>query len=421
MAMFDWIRKMRTNVPDNLLAKVLYQSIGNDQVVWSDADMVTMVETHHNSNADLFSVIDFLTNGFNKIDLVVKRGTKEDFKIITEGPLYELINNPNPSQSQDEFFALGLKFKLVTGNWYIYGPRRYKDGPMIEMWNLPSQYTTIVSGGWTMPVKGYNLILNGGSQKKFTPEDVLHIREPNLDFGSGRELYGMSRLKPGNTTVDINQYAQEATASRFKNRGMAGFLTILGLDAKDGIKVSQDIKAQIRKQGKGSANEGSIVATGYDMKFTPTMIPAVDLGIFDGQKRTLHQMCNLYHLPAILMDPTVANTYNNIREAQKDGYRNAIIPEVQQFCTDFNRWIADTYKGEWLDFDTSGVECLQADNQAMATWLSLAWWLTPNQKLDIQGYEQSTDPEMDKIYIPAGNIPLIDQAIPDLIKNMKGY
>jgi len=421
MGMFDWARKMRTNVPDNLLAKVLYQSIGNDTVVWSDTDLLAMVE-HHNSNADMFSVIDFIVNGFNKIDLVVKRGTKEDFEIVTNGPLYDLINNPNPSQSQDEYFAVGLKFKLATGNWYIYGPRRYDKGPIIELWNLPSQYTTIVSGGWMQPVKGYDLILNGTMQKKFTPEDVLHIREPNLDFGSGRELYGMPRMKPGTMTIDTNQFAQEASASRFKNRGMAGFLTILGVDDKNGPKVAADIKAQIHKQGKGTKNEGSIVATGYDMKFTPTMIPAVDLGIFEGQRRTLHQMCNLYHLPAILMDPTVANTYNNIREAQKDGYRNAIIPEVQQFCTDFNRWIGmETYKGEWLDYDASGVECLQADNGAMATWLSQAWWLTPNQKLEIQGYEMSTDPEMDKVYIPTQMLPLIDQAIPELIKNMKGY
>lgn len=418
MGMFDWTRKMRTTVPDNLLAKVLYQSIGNDQVVWSDTDLETIVENHHNRNADLFSVIDLMTNGFNKVNLIVKRGTKDKFDIVTSGPLYDLINLPNPSQSQDEFFALGLKFKLVTGNWYLYGPRRYEAGPIIELWNLPSQYVTIISGGWLQPVKGFNLMINGGSRIPFTAQDVLHIREPNLSYGYGRELIGMSRLEPGGTTVDTNQLAQDASASRFKNRGMAGFLTILGLDAKEGPKVSADIKAQIRKQGKGSENEGSIVATGYDMKFTQTNVSAVDLGIFDGQKRTLHQLCNLYHIPPILMDPTVANTYNNIREAQKDFYRNAIIPEVQQFCTDFNRWIGQSYKGEFLDFDTSSIECLQADNQAMATWLAAAWWLTPNQKLDIQGYERSADPEMDKVYIPSGMIPIADEPMPT---GLKGY
>jgi len=421
MAIFDFLgRKFKTTVETNQLARVLYNSIGNDQVIWTDSDMESLVESHHNKNADLFSVIDFITNGFNKINIVVKRGTKEDFTIVEKGELYDRINNPNPSQSMDEFFALGLKFKLVTGNWFIYAPRRFEGGKFIELWNLPSQYVQIISGGWREPIKGYNLMINGGQSMPFLVNDILHIREPNLSFGAGQELMGMSRLKPGGTTVDTNQLAQEASASRFKNRGLAGFLTILGADNPiDGLKASQDIKVQVRNQGKGSGNEGAIIATGYDVKFTPTSVSAVDLGIFEGQKHTLHQLCNLYHIPSILFDPTVANTYNNLNEARKDAYRDGIIPEVQQFCTDFNRWIGDSYGGEWIDYDTSSVECLQADNQAMATWLAQAWWITPNQKLIMQGLEPSTDPDMDKVFMPSNLISMTQDELPPIPKGVK--
>ncbi len=414
---------MQSAMPDNALQRMLFSMIGNDRVIWSDQDMEALIEDKHNVNADLFSVIDFITNGFNKIDLVIKRGAKEDAEIIKKGELYDLIQTPNPSQSQDEFFALGLKFKLVTGNWMIWGPRRFDKGPIIELWNLPSQYTKILSGGWAKPVKGFTLEVISGRSIPLNVEEVLHIREPNLSYnGQGEELYGMSRLKPGSYPVDINNSAQTAQKARFDNRGAAGFLTVLGADsAKEGLKASQDIKNQVRRQAKGSENEGALVATGYDVKFTPTTVSAVDLGVFEGQRRTLHQLCNLYHIPPILFDPTVANTYNNIREAQKDAYRNAVIPEVQQFCTDFNRWIGDSYKGEWIDFDTSGIECLQSDQQAMAAWLNTAWWMTPNQKLAAQGLPLSDDPEMDKVYIPSSLIPLVDEPIPEALKSIRDY
>jgi len=403
---------MRSNIPDNQLMRILFNSIGMDTVIWGNTDMESLVEDYHNKNADLFSVIDLIVNGFNKVDIVVKRGTMDDFEIVQNGPLFDLMNTPNPSQSQDEFFALYLKFKLTTGNGINWTPRRFPNGPIIEMWTLPSQYTKVISGGWAKPIKGYEVEMSGSQSIRLDPGDVLHIKETNLSFGYGNELYGMSRLKPGSAPVQINNSSQEASQSRFNNRGVSGFLQVIGANSKDeGIAASQSIKNQLQKQGRGAKNEGSIVATGMEVKFIPTTIPAVDLGIFEGQKKTLHQLCNLYHVPPILLDPTVANTYNNIREAQKDLYRNAVIPEVQQFCTAFNRFTRSAYKNEWIDYETKNVECLQTDNQSIVQWLSQAWWLTPNQKLEIMGMPTVDLPEMDQRYIPANMIPLTDQPI----------
>jgi HK97 family phage portal protein len=307
----------------------------------------------------------------------------------------------------DEFMAYAIKYKLVTGNTYVFAPR-LTGGRFTEMWVMPAQYVKIVSGGWMNPVRGY-IVENGSARKEFKSEEILHVKEVNLEAMNGEQLYGMSRLTPGRYTVDTNTMAQEASAHRFKNRGASALMTIkqAGQTGVSGPtpKAVNDLKRQIQAQMSGARKEGAIVATNMEAQIHKLDISAVDLGIFEGQRMTLHQICNLFHVPAILMDPTTGNTYNNIREAQKDFYRNAVLPELQLFLSAFNRFIGGAFKGEYLDYDTSNIEALQDDYGSMMTWLVNAP-LTLNEKRKILGFEELPIPEANEIYIPSNWIPL---------------
>ena len=393
--------RFRAGAKDNLLFRVLFDRIGSGQIVWTGEDKEKFVSELHDKNADLFSVIDYVVNGFNKVDLVVKNKAGD---VVETGDLYNLIKEPNPSMSTDEFMSFYLKYKLVTGDSFIYTPKLTGDR-FIEMWVLPAQYTKIVSGGYLMPVAGYT-IENGTMKKPFTPEDVLHIKETNLETENGEQLYGMSRLTPGKYPVDINQSAQEASAHRFQNRGADSIITAKG---RDNARISKqnlsDFKRQVRNQMSGTKNEGGLVATMMDIELHKLGVSAVDLGIFEGQRMTLHQICNLYHVPPILMDPTTGNTYNNIREAHKAYYKDAVLPEIQIFVTAFNRFIGDAFKGEYIDFDTSGIEALQTDYESMMKWLKDAPF-TENEKREMLGREPIADPEMDKVWIAVNKIPI---------------
>jgi len=404
MGLFDRLKGLSTRVADNLLFRVSFENIGNGSVVWTDDDLEKMVTDLHNKNTDLFSVIDFVVNGLNKIDIVVKNAKGDQ---VETGDLYRLINSPNPSMGMDEFMAYAIKYKLVTGNTYVFAPR-LTGGRFTEMWVMPAQYVKIVSGGWMNPVRGY-IVENGSARKEFKSEEILHVKEVNLEAMNGEQLYGMSRLTPGRYTVDTNTMAQEASAHRFKNRGASALMTIkqAGQTGVSGPtpKAVNDLKRQIQAQMSGARKEGAIVATNMEAQIHKLDISAVDLGIFEGQRMTLHQICNLFHVPAILMDPTTGNTYNNIREAQKDFYRNAVLPELQLFLSAFNRFIGGAFKGEYLDYDTSNIEALQDDYGSMMTWLVNAP-LTLNEKRKILGFEELPIPEANEIYIPSNWIPL---------------
>ena len=56
--------------------------------------------------------------------------------------------------------------------------------------------------------------------------------------------------------------------------------------------------------------------------------------------------------------------------------------------------------------DTTGIDALKRNNTELATALVGAWWFSANDKRRMMGESPIDDPAMDKIYIPAGVIPI---------------
>ena len=68
-------------------------------------------------------------------------------------------------------------------------------------------------------------------------------------------------------------------------------------------------------------------------------------------------------------------------------------------------------EGYYIDADYSEIPDLQADFQRMLDTVKDAWEITPNQKLELRGYEKSTNPLMDTQWVPSGFKPIDDAAI----------
>jgi hypothetical protein len=45
----------------------------------------------------------------------------------------------------------------------------------------------------------------------------------------------------------------------------------------------------------------------------------------------------------------------------------------------------------------------------MAKWLSISFWISPNEKRKMQDFDEDTDPNMDKYWIP-NNLMLLENA-----------
>ena len=68
-----------------------------------------------------------------------------------------------------------------------------------------------------------------------------------------------------------------------------------------------------------------------------------------------------------------------------------------------------------IEIDLSEIPALQSDMKIQADALSAMWWITPNEKRDIQDFEELDEPLMNQILIDSGKILLTDLgAVPDV-------
>ena len=69
-----------------------------------------------------------------------------------------------------------------------------------------------------------------------------------------------------------------------------------------------------------------------------------------------------------------------------------------------------------LKIDQTNVSSLNDDLKTQADALSAMWWITPNEKRDMQQFEELDEPLMNQILIDNGKILLTDLGIvPDVI------
>ena len=196
-----------------------------------------------------------------------------------------------------------------------------------------------------------------------------------------------------------------------QNGGPPGFLSVADSNVEllepQALKIEEDIN----KNYGGSGNKNRIKVFGQKMDWTQMGISAMDMDLLESRKFSLRDICNLYHVSSQLLNDSANKTYNNYLEAKKALIINVVLTELELVVHEFNRKILPPFeKRDGKDYelctDTSVYPELQADFNQQVVALAGAWWLTPNQKLEIMNLERNENELMNQIWIPAGMTPL---------------
>lgn len=361
----------------------------------------TYIKQGYESNADLYSVINYCTGNAANVKPILYDNSGKDKREITKHELIELFRQPSPGMTYRLFIAQALGFYMSTGNTYIYAPlleSGVNTGKTVRLIVLPSQYVTPkrVNG-----IKSYKISV-GQWQQVFSEEEILHIRTPQLDYGNGVEEKGMSALKTALYNISSSNDGIKSQAARFQNPagdGLIGF--------KDVVTVEQAQQVQARldaRSGPNYAGKLSVVSSGFD--YENFGLSPADLEILKtvGWNRTV--FCNLFGVDPHLVDPTMGSTFNNQREAVASAYNRTIVPFMEELFNGFNNWMTYKYgKNLQIEIDKSGIPELQTNKVENVKWLAMAWWLTGNEKRREIDYEPIEDPEMDLIQYPSNLQP----------------
>jgi len=182
------------------------------------------------------------------------------------------------------------------------------------------------------------------------------------------------------------------------------------LVSKDGTLnevQAQALKDKFRKQYQGANNGGDVIITPKDLSWVNFGLSASDLSLIEQYNASIKDLCNIYNVPAVLLNNTESSTYNNVKEAKKSLYQNAVIPELIKIRDELNRWLVPAYgQNLYLDFDFTAISEMQEDTDKLVQQLSNAWWITPNEKREAMYYASDSENEfMNDYYIPANLSP----------------
>jgi len=429
--------------------KAIYQFLG-ESIVWNPENDDTYIRDGYRRNATIYSLVNLITNAATTIPFQIYEKVNENevkrYKSLTSGSvdaqsllkanlirknamvelqgteLHQLLERPNAAQSYSSWISELIAFGKLTGNRYIYGiapETGMNKGKYKELYVMPSQIMEIVSGGIMQPVKNYRIEYQGAYD--IPAEDILHIKDFNPYYdGTGSHLYGQSPLRAGLRSLTTNNEAVQTGVKYLQNQTARGILTS---DEGDLNEVqAQQLKDKFRKNFQGSDNAGDVIITPKKLSWVNFGLNAADVSLIEQYNASIKDLCNIYSVPVQLLNNTESATYNNMKEAKKALYQNAVIPELNKIRDELNRWLAPMY-GEklFIDFDYSAIPELQEENEKVVDQLSKAWWVTPNEKRRVMNY--GVDDEniaLDNYYIPANLIPIEinEMPIPDPIDEM---
>lgn len=338
-----------------------------------------------------------------------------------DNPIQRIIDQPNPDDDATTFWQMFTGFRLLCGNSYLYTPRLdmgADKGKVVELRIMPSQFVILyVNNLFPQKVIGYQLIIDGVTLLE--TKEVIQIRYPNYDWSvDGQQLYGMSPLRAAAKTLLRSNQSEDTGIALLANGGPSVIIANKSIESSDfGVEQIGASKQQFQREYAGPQNRGKYKMMAGDISAIPLGIDAVDLDLLAGEGWTFDMLCNVYKVSSTMFNNHSASTESNVKEMRKDSYTRAVLPERQAVCDAINRHIVPAYnvKGKkyHCEMDISGIPELQPDMATMAAWLNAAWWVTPNEKREMQDFEESTDPNMSKIWLPTGLQLMDDLVLPE--------
>lgn len=307
----------------------------------------------------------------------------------------------------------------ITGELFLYkevlelGP----NAGTIQLHALNNEnVTVIISDTFPQRVLGYQY-LDAGFDGTLSVDEVIHVKYYNPTVANGQQWRGLSPLKVLAKRLTRLNAGMDASVAQMQNGGVPG---IVYEKSDYAIESLGQRKTDFASYLRNSSNKGAPYFAAGEMGYIELGLSLADLDVVELQKIDFTKLCNAYKFPEVLLNNQQASTYDNMNTAMKMLYTNSILPNIHLFRDALIEGVIPHYSKDGIkrtiEIDLSDVPALQDDMKAQADALSAMWWVTPNEKRQIQHFEALPDPAMNEIIVDGSKQFLNDLSvtIPDL-------
>lgn len=274
-----------------------------------------------------------------------------------------------------------------------------------------SKVTVMITEDFPQRVIGYKYF-DMGFDGTFKPDEIIHIKYFNPTITNGMQWRGLSPLQVLTKRLTRLNASLDVSVGQMQNGGVPG---IVYEKSDYAIESLGQRKNDFASYLRNSANKGAPYFAAGEMGYLELGLSNADLDIAELANIDFTKICNVYKVPEVLLNNQDSSTYNNVNTALKMLYTNTILPNIYLFRDALEQGILPMYNDgvkRIIDIDISEIPALQEDMKMQADALNAMWWITPNEKRDIQMFEKLDNPLMDSIIIDGGKQLLDDLGIP---------
>jgi HK97 family phage portal protein len=332
---------------------------------WQPAEYVSYLAT---SNA-IYTCCRKRSDALASLPIKVYRGSGDNKREVTTGPLYDLLHRVNPHWTFQRLLAMHEYSMCLWGEdyWFLERGQAGRQPPQEIWWARADQ--AYVYPDEDEYIKGYGYLpRQGGLPIAYLPQEVIAFRYPN----PANQWRGLSPLAAARLAADSASAAMLSNRNIFANGVQLGGAIFpkngVTFTAEQAKKLEQDIADRLK--GVEKAHKWAVFRGEYgveEMGITPK--DAEFLGLL---KWSLEDVCRAYNVPLDLVGGQ--RTYDNYTGANKALWTDAVIPAKVILEQELTEQLLPMFPGqaESVELDTSGVAVLKEDKAAL-------WVMTSDQ------------------------------------------
>jgi len=358
----------------NLVAKIFGINTVNGMFTQSiyDRKNPILIDTQnklqiYNTIPHFQSVVNQLADMFKNME--VKLYNKKTGEEVENHPVLDLLKNPNPLRSFEEFLYEYYVFKSIFGNAFIYQIKGLPSALPSLMWNLlPSDVEVVPTG------KLYNQTTIDGiikSYKIYDQSTYINVAPSDMIYKNegvgGNLITSISKVDALQLPLSNIVGALKSENVLIVERGAEGILSNETNSDGGAIPLGKEERERIEKEmqrtyGIFDGQKRKII-TNTSLKWQPMSFPMKDLMLLECIESDFQAICAAYGADRDIFPSTKGATFENKNNGLKATYQNTIQPQADDFISTLNNALGLDKQGLYLEACYEHVPVLQEDKQ----------------------------------------------------------
>ncbi|WP_411816202.1 phage portal protein [Hyphococcus sp. DH-69] len=350
---------------------------------WTPRDYASLARSGFERNVIAYRCVRLTAEAAASAPLTVKEGGE----VLSDHPLIDLLARPNDEQSGSELLESFYGYLQTAGNAYLEAVSL--DGTPRELYSLRPDRMKARTGqsGWA---EAYEYSAGGRSVVFRKPEigqaPILHLKL----FHPTNDHYGLSPLEAAATAVDLHNAASAWNKSLLDNAARpSGALVYNGPEGAENLTAEQfdRLKSELEDAYQGSANAGRPLVLDGGLEWRSMSLSPSDMDFIEAKNAAAREIALAFGVPPMLLGIPGDNTYSNYREANLAFWKQTVLPLVKKTAAALSNWFAPVYPGVSVICQSTDIDALSADRDALWARVSRADFLSDDEKRQALGLE----------------------------------